>query len=193
MSKVSTADVAIVIATLMGPLFAVQVQVWLERMRARRYRREQVFFALMRTRASSLVPEHVHALNAVPIEFYGKKDITAAYKDYIAHVNLPQTDPTAWGARRVDLFMDLLHKIATELRYKFTVAQLKGEFYAPRWQFDLEGEQVAIRQGILKIIQGEAALPMDVKSFPADPEAQAAMKAVLKGEAPLAVKQISPK
>jgi hypothetical protein len=108
-------DVAIVIATLMGPLFAVQVQVWLERRRVKEGRRQQVFYALMRTRASTLAPEHVHALNAVPIEFYGIKTITEAYKDYITHLNSPQNE--ARGLRRVDLFMDLLHKISAELNY----------------------------------------------------------------------------
>jgi hypothetical protein len=60
-------DVVIALATLLGPLFAVQVQVWLERGRARKARQQQIFYALMRTRASSLVPEHVHALNSIPM------------------------------------------------------------------------------------------------------------------------------
>lgn len=182
-------DWAIVIATLMGPLFAVQVQVWLERRRATQARRQQIFFALMRTRAATLVPEHVHALNAVPIEFYGIKEITVAYKELIAHLNAPQTNPAAWGERRVDLLMDLMHKISNRLNYKFTVAQLKGEYYAPKWQYDLEAEQTAIRQGIANILAGKAAFPMDVKSFPVDPEAQEAYKAVLMGEKSIKIKQ----
>lgn len=179
---------AIVIATLLSPLIAVQVQVWLERRRTKEGRRQQVFYALMRTRASTLAPEHVHALNAVPIEFYGIKTITDAYKDYIAHLNAPQVNPAAWGERRVDPFMDLLHKLSEELNYKFTVAQLKGEYYAPKWQFDLEAEQTAIRQGIANILAGKGALPMDVKSFPVDQEAQEAYKAILKGEKSIKIK-----
>jgi hypothetical protein len=184
-------DWAIVIATLMGPLFAVQVQVWLERRRATRDRRQRVFYALMRTRSSNVAPEHVHALNAVPIEFYRVKTITDAYKDYIAHLNaFAQTD--AWGQRRVDLFMDLLHKISQELDYKFTVAQLKGEYYAPKWQFDLEAEQTAIRQGIANVLAGKAALPMDVKSFPVDQQMRGALKAVLEGQQAIKTKDSTP-
>jgi hypothetical protein len=64
-------DVAIVVATLLGPILAVQAQKWLERDRVVRDRRLQVFRTLMTTRAMNLSPAHVEALNAVPVEFYG--------------------------------------------------------------------------------------------------------------------------
>jgi hypothetical protein len=179
---IKATDVAIVIATLCGPILAVQAQVWLERRRGKQGRRQQIFYTLMRTRAAALSPDHVHAINAIPVEFHGVETIISAYKEYIDHLNVPQTNVAAWNERRVDLFMDLLHKISQRLGYDFTVAQLKGEYYAPKWQFDLEAEQTAIRQALAKILSGEAALPMDVKTFPGDSEAQAALKAVLKGE-----------
>lgn len=185
-------DWAIVIATLLSPLIAVQVQVWLERRRAKRDRRQQVFYTLMRTRASLLVPEHVNALNAVPIEFYGKRRITEAYKDYISHLNSSPANHVGWGDRRVDLFMDLLHKLSEDLHYKFTVAQLKGEYYLPKGQFDLEAEQVAIRQGLVNVLSGKAALPMDVKSFPVDQEMRTALKAVLDGGNAIKTKDVTP-
>jgi hypothetical protein len=177
--------IAIAAATLLGPLFAVQVQVWLERTRAGRRRREQIFYALMRTRAASLSPDHVHALNSIPIEFYRDKSIIEAYKAYINHVNSPQTNTQVWVERRTDLLMDLLHKISQTLGYSFTVAQLKGEYYAPKWQFDLEAEQTAIRQGLVNLLSGKSSLPMDVKSLPVDADTRAALLAVLKGEAVL--------
>ena len=185
-------DWAIVIATLLSPLIAVQVQVWLERRRTKADRQQQVFYALMRTRASLLVPEHVNALNAVPIEFYGRKRITDAYKDYIAHLNSPPVNPAPSGDRRLDLFMDLLHKLSEELDYKFTVAQLKGEYYLPKGQFDLEAEQMAIRQGLVNILSGKTALPMDVKSLPVDQEMRAALKAVLEGQQAIRTKDSTP-
>jgi len=188
---IKVTDLAIVFATLLGPVFAVQVQVYLDRTRGKRARREQIFHTLMRTRSSSVAPEHVHALNAVPIEFFGERQITDAYRDYIAHLNTNiQNNPEAWGIRRVDLFMDLLHKISEELGYDFTVAQLKGEYYAPQAHFTLEVEQTAIRQGLAKILSGQAALGMDVKNLPGDPEAQAALKAVLQGKSAIKVDQL---
>ena len=173
------ADLAIVFATLLGPVLAVQAQVYLDRARGKLARQQQIFHALMRTRASVISPEHVHALNAVPMEFLGKRKITDAYRDYIAHLNTSaQNSPEAWGVRRVDLLMDLLHKVSGDLGYDFTVAQLKGEYYAPQAHFTSDAEQTAIRQGLAKILSGQAALGMDVKNFPGDPEAQAALKPV---------------
>ena len=178
-------DIAIVCATLLGPILAVQIQVWLDKRRGKQNRRILIFQALMRTRASTLAPDHVNALNAVPVEFYGIKPITDAYYLLIGHLNSPQNE--VWGTRRIDLFMDLLHRISQELGYDFTVAQLKGEYYAPKGHFDVETQLNAIREGLAKILSGDAAFPMEVKKFPGDPEAQAALKALLKGEGVLRV------
>jgi hypothetical protein len=67
---VKTGDLAIVIATLLGPILAVQAQKWIERSRERQQRRVAVFRVLMTTRAALLSPAHVEALNIVPVEFY---------------------------------------------------------------------------------------------------------------------------
>ena len=66
-------DVAIVFATIVGPVLAVQAQKWLERSRAIRDRRMRIFRVLMSTRAARLSANHVEALNAISIEFYGSK------------------------------------------------------------------------------------------------------------------------
>jgi hypothetical protein len=186
---VKVTDVAIVVAAILGPILAVQAQVFLDRRRALRGRRLNIFHALMRTRATPIAPDAVNALNAVPLEFYGVPRITGAYGTFIAHITTPQANnPEGWGNRRADLLFDLIHKIATEVGYKFDVAQLKAEFYAPQGHQTLENEQTAIRQGLAKLLSGEGALPMEVKRFPGDPEAQAAFKAVLKGETAIKVK-----
>ena len=70
---IKTTDVAIIIATILGPILAVQAQKWLERERAIRDRRNAIFRTLMATRAAMLSPGHVEAFNAVPVDFYGAK------------------------------------------------------------------------------------------------------------------------
>lgn len=165
---------------------------FLERRRALRGRRLNVFYNLMRTRGTPLAPDAVNALNAIPLEFYGVTEIVTAYRTFIAHINTPQAaNPQAWGDRRLDLMMDLLHKIALKVGYKFTVAEMKSEFYSPIGHKTLEDEQGAIRTGLAKILSGKGALPMEVQKFPGDPEAQAALKAILKGEAAIKVKSES--
>lgn len=63
-------DWAIVIATLIGPLFAVQVSQFLERKRRQHDERLHVFKTLMATRAAGLDPRHVEALNQIDVVFY---------------------------------------------------------------------------------------------------------------------------
>jgi hypothetical protein len=180
-------DVAIVAATLLGPVFAVQAQMFLERRRARSSRREQIFHTLMRTRATTLSPEHVQALNAIPLEFRGVEGITDAYKAFLDHVYTPQpvppADPKPWDERRVDLLIDILFKIGGELGYSYSAAALKRDFYSPLWHSTIENENNLIRQGLAKALSGQSGIPVDVKAFPGDPEAQAAFKAVLKAAA----------
>ncbi len=70
--SIRMADLAIVFATLLGPVLAVQAQKWLEKTRAINERRNFIFRVLMATRATRLSPNHVEALNAIPVEFYSR-------------------------------------------------------------------------------------------------------------------------
>lgn len=74
-----------------------------------------------------------------------------------------------WIGKRLDLFVDLLHTIASFLGYKFTKLEIRKEVYAPKLHGDIETDQTIIRQGLAKLFKGEFAVPMDVQSFPADP------------------------
>jgi hypothetical protein len=76
-------EAAIVFATLLGPVLAVQAQKWIERARERKQRKIGIFRTLMATRAAFLSPAHVEALNAVPIEFYGNRKIVNSWKEYL--------------------------------------------------------------------------------------------------------------
>ena len=185
---------AVVFATLLGPILAVQAQSFVERHRARQNRRQQIFYVLMRTRATPLAPDSVNALNAVPLEFYKDRVIIDAYRAFIVHTGVPTGQPTpqAWGDRRIDLLMDLIQKISVKVGYKFDVAQLKAEFYAPQGHRTLEDEQTQIRQGLVKVLAGQAAIPMDVRSFPADAVAVAGYKAIVTGERALKIEQVRP-
>ena len=84
-ASIKAGDIAIVFATLLGPILAVQAQSFVERHRARRNRRQNIFYVLMRTRATPLAPDAVNALNSVPLEFYKDRVIIDAYSAFIAH------------------------------------------------------------------------------------------------------------
>lgn len=164
-------NVAIIFATLIGPILAVQAQKWLERRRSVEERRVQIFRILMATRAALLSPGHVEALNAIPVEFYGTKgklkQINDAWKLFLDHHTLDGVPTEVWGQRRLDLFMDLLFLISQFLGYGFNRAQLERDIYSPRAHGELENEQTIIRKGLVRLFNGETVLPMAVKEFPA--------------------------
>lgn len=173
---IKAADVAIIFATLAGPILAVQAQKWLEKSRAILERRNTIFRILMATRAAMLSPGHVEALNSVPVEFYGTKgklkQINDAWKLYLDHHTQQNVAGDVWMQKRSDLFLDLLFLISQYLKYDFSRAQLERDIYNPRAHGELENEQTIIRKGLVKLFNGETVFPMAVKEFPATVDEQ---------------------
>ena len=54
-------------------------------------------------------------------------------------------------------------------RYEFNRVEISKEIYAPEGHYVIESDQEIIRRGLAKLFSGEFAIPMDVKSIPADP------------------------
>ncbi len=190
---IRVSDAAIVMATLLGPILAVQAQKFLERGRGRDARRRWVFRTLMTTRATTLSAAHVDALNATPIEFSGKsehlKKIVEAWKELINHLYNSPMEP-GWDSKREDLFVALMHRMSTFLGYAFDPVELRREVYRPKGHIDVEQEQATVLRGAAALLKGERALPMEVRGWPVDADAVAVQKelqvhilAWLRGEA----------
>jgi len=173
-------DVAIIFATLLGPVLAVQAQKWIERATEKRRRRQWIFEALMSTRATILAPKHVEALNAIPLAFYGKRgalrEIVQAWKVYLDHLNSTEIDPNVWLPRRIELLVALLHRMSRYLGYDFGLVELKKEAYVPRKHGDIEMDEETIRRGLAKVLKGEpSAFPLELRAWPTmDEQAKAA-------------------
>lgn len=63
------ATIATIIAIILGPILAIQVQKFIERITQRRDEKRRLFMTLMATRGRPLLPEHVQALNMIDIIF----------------------------------------------------------------------------------------------------------------------------
>src|SRR5690348_8507290 len=144
----TNAEWAIVGATLMGPVLAVQAQKWIERARERRERKTWVFNTLMATRAARLSNDHVRALNMIDLAFYGRRilgqsrrtrkeqRVIDAWREYFDHLNspIPENAPQALQVllnAREELFVNLLSAIAIECAFEFDRVQLKKGMYSP--------------------------------------------------------------
>lgn len=175
-------DWLMILAVLVAPILAVQVQKWLERYRDYRERKLRIFKILMATRATGLSAEHVQALNLIDLEFVGKKyrKTREYWKEYLNHLdNFPREDEKllpVWGDKKVDLLVKLLIEMGNALGYQFDTVNIKKGAYLPEGHTRIEQEISLLRKRGLQVLFGDAALKMDVQHFPYDEEAAKTQK-----------------
>ena len=173
---------ATVLATVLGPILAVQAQKWIERTQERNRRKSWVFHQLMATRASRLSPDHVQALNMIDLAFYGRRDfgkhratatevsVTDAWHEYLDHLSTKTEDGT-WATRSDELFTNLLSAMAIDVGYSFDRVQLKKGAYSPVGHGEQEQLLLAMRQSVSDVLSGKRPIKMEVTDFPFSQEA----------------------
>ena len=171
-------DAAIVFATLVGPVLAIQAQKAVERRDSTANRKMAIFESLMATRMSRLSPEHVKALNMIDLTFYGsvkvgqtrrtenERAVLAAWREYLDHLAEPVvTDPAAQaiiGTTREELFINLLAAIAKERGFDFDRVQLKKGAYSPLAYEKREQRLEAIGEGLTAVLNGKQKIAVEV-------------------------------
>jgi hypothetical protein len=189
-AKLDGTAVAIIFATFMGPVAAIQVQKFLE-WRQEKYRfKRNIFRTLMATRATPLAAEHVQALNGIELAFYnrspywGKKnrEVLRAWLAYHTHLKTLPKDPNdrpanlAWSNKKVDLLVALLCQMAKCLRYDFDETYIANSWYKPDDHVDTELEQRTIRAALKDMLTGKRWL-MVAQVPQADLDAAAKLRA----------------
>jgi len=186
-------DWAVIAATVLGPILAVQAQKAVESFRELRSRKTRLFEQLMATRASRVAPEHVRALNMIDLVFYGERTfgihrrtskeqrILDSWKEYLDHLNNRGSDEQLmqWIAKGDELFTNLLYAMSDDIGFKFDRVQLKRGSYSPIAHGELEAEQTELRRATLSLVTGKHALKMNVVGFPVDSEALQANKTAI--------------
>lgn len=191
------ASISIIVATLLGPILAVQAQKAVERARDRHNRKSWVFHNLMATRASRISADHVQALNMIDLVFYGRRVLGShrrskaetavldAWHEYLDHLNTKyeKENFSLWVTKGDELFVNLLFTLAVDVGYRFDRVQLKKGAYSPIAHGELEFEQQQVRKLTIDLLSGAQPLRMEVTGFPID---QAALKSQLDLQAKLA-------
>jgi len=189
--SIKFADIAIIFATFAGPVFAVQLQKWIERRGAKRGKQEQIFFNLMATRAVPTSPGHVEALNAIPIVFYERgvrresseglalETINAHWRRLLHHFNSGQNEHTEeqgrqWERDRRGYEVALLKDMGDYLGYSFQELDIEHHHYFPVDQGLLLDDQQIIRRGMATILSGKAGFPIYVTGVAPLPQANQA-------------------
>src|SRR4051812_31949970 len=144
MANLKFTDELLIVATLLGPILAVQAQKFVERTTENRRRRLGIFHSLMATRAARVAPEHVQALNRIDLEFSGKRffgliswqttrerAVVEAWREHFdrlceqapdektAEPPVIETWIRAWTARCDDSFVELLHALSRCMGFGF--------------------------------------------------------------------------
>lgn len=183
----TTEILVIAAATVAGPILAVQAQKFIERATERRRARRAIFHALMSNRATRLNDDFVRSLNLIDLEFSprrigGSADraVINAWRSLLGEYNnvpadaAPLDEHRAWNDRVGERTVALLSAMSKALGYDFSDEQLRRGIYYPKGRFDAEQTQLAILNGVRKIIEGAAALPMKITEAPSSPELLAA-------------------
>lgn len=151
-----------IIAIIIGPISAVQIQKIIEKKSLVKERKLNVYRDLMSTRATTLDHKHVSALNLVPLEFDQKSDkkIINAWNSYIDQLNsFPKEEApnliAMWAEKRSDLLADLLYEMSESLGFNYDKVNIKNNSYTPKGHQDIEDEQRLLRQGFIDFLEGK--------------------------------------
>ncbi len=162
-------DIAIVIATLLGPFLAVYVTEQQRKKAEVRNRKVHIFRTLMATRSACLAGSHIEALNLVEVEFDSsrrqERAVVDSWRMYLAHLNDSNYPADSWEARRSDLLLELLYAMSLELGYSYDKSQIKTGTYYPRGYGEAENDHLQTRKLWLEVLKGERALPMKAEVY----------------------------
>ena len=156
---------AILAATFLGPIAAVLVTRFVDRLRERNARRLAIFRSLMATRRSVLSLEHIAALNQVELDFQKNPGVMAAYRNYMKHLGTPfdRKDTDRITHERQVLRTKILSEMAKSLHIRVEQLDVFEGGYLPQGHIDIELEQAAIRRLLTEIADGKRAFPVEVK------------------------------
>lgn len=165
-------DWLMIFAVLTGPIVAVRLTRYLDNKKEIRERKIAIFKTLMATRAYAVSWDHVMTLNKIDLEFdksnKKEREVIDAWKEYLDLLGNKDISGTAWNVKKVDLLVELLHKMAKVLDYDFDKTHIKNSSYSPVAHGKLEDEQSALRQGVIDVLEGKRVLPMHITNWPTD-------------------------
>jgi hypothetical protein len=184
-------DALTLLAIVLGPIAAIQVQKFLERAKERRQKQLWLFGQLLSTRGAKLSADHVNALNLIDLIFSkeallggvrrSKSDdeVVTAWKRYRGQLHTEHDEQSfpVWIARVEELFVELLFAMSNALGYSFDKEDLQRGAYTPQGHGQRDFEDHLIRQALVAVAKGDVAIPVRIVSDSEDAqEAQSRSK-----------------
>ena len=150
-----------IVAIIIGPILAVQLQKYIENKNETKYKKIQIFKILMSTRAARLSSDHIRALNTIDLEFNtGNKDqkVILAWKEYFDHLCHDSSDEKLipiWSSKSDELFTELLYQMSISLGYKYDKVLIMRNAYSPKGLAEYDAQNILIRDNVLKVLKGD--------------------------------------
>ncbi|MCE9873993.1 hypothetical protein LZ667_21775 [Hafnia alvei] len=168
---IKSSDFIVVIATLLAPILAVQVQVIREQIKSKTYdeqRKKQEaesrqlwgFRQMMAYRANPVDPLFVQALNIVPVDFKGIESVENAWKKYFEQLCVRANTQENWIELCNDRRCELLAAMAKYLGFEFSLRELKDEKYMSEGMVNDMNMKNEIFKGIHDIVVNKNPLPV---------------------------------
>jgi len=178
-------DWLIIVAILLGPILAVQVQKRIESWREDKTKKLAIFKILMTSRKAVLSPAHVEALNMIDLEFSVKnpndKRVLEAWNLYRDHLYSLTDDEKKshsddekksdfqnkldrWIEKKDELLIELLYEMSSAVGYEFNKVDLKRGDYTPIAYGNMEAAQAKIIDGVLALFDDRKYLPVRITS-----------------------------
>ncbi len=171
-------EILTIVAIILGPIMAVQVDKFIARRRDTKKGKIWIFKTLMATRGTVLSISHVEALNRIDLEFSDSKDfhqVLSNWKEYFDNLSQrkaeTQEELIVWNARNEELLANLLFEMGLSLGYKFDKALIKRNIYYPSGHGKMERENELIRQGLLNVLHNESSLSVNIGKVDINEEA----------------------
>ena len=166
---IKATDLAIVFATLAGPILAIWASEWRQKGRQNQERKEWVFRTLMTTRSARLHPDHIQALNNIEFVFPQNSDTVDAWGLYFAHLKTErgqtEAEIKAWESSSDTHLTNLLHLMAKDLGISFSKTHIMQPSYYPRGYEFTEAQQHELRALLLEVLRNERSINMNATVF----------------------------
>lgn len=165
-------DWAVVFATIVGPIAAVQISELLQRRRQARDRKEWAFRTIWVTRSAKLNPEHVAALNHLDFLFPEAEHpkLADAWHLYQAHLNsdMGQTEAqiVVWHDRASILLQSLIGLMAKDLGFPFSQTMIASPSYSPKAHAAAEARHIAVQAGLIEVLHNSRPIAMRIEPPP---------------------------
>lgn len=173
--SMTISDWLMVTAVILGPILAVQIQKIIEKNQERKARKMKIFVTLMTTRATTLSPSRVEALNQIDVEFYDNSKVRDIWKSLLDNYDHYPQDQNAQdfqiqlnscAKQSEELGNRLLYEMAKSLGYNFDEVHLKRGAYIPKGHADYELDNDQIRQNLLAIFKNNKSFPVTITNIP---------------------------